>query len=154
MAEEKSEGSNGLPHAERVCPTPEAALQEKALPETKIYAILDAEGNCIKFAESMELAKAVIIQRRFDEALTSLYGPDAIERYKQAVVMPVDALKKVFGPDAIGRVESKANSIPFTIETMSIDDIARAAREIAKPPIPKIEIAAPKNRTADEERKS
>lgn len=98
--------------------------------EGKMYVVKNSDGECVKIASTLTQATEFIGQRRFREALEAVYGEGAYDKFQSAIVLPIDALKKVFGSDAMERVDEKGNTIVYTVETVSCDDLCRAAQKV------------------------
>ena len=97
-----------------------------------ICAIMDSTGACVKFAETRELAEQFVAQKRFEEALISLYGADAPAKFRAALVMPEDALRKVFGADSVAKINEKGNTIQCEIHTVPADDLSKMVSQLVK----------------------
>ena len=110
-------------------------LTEPIEPEKKqtapmVFAIIDSQGACVKLAESAALAEQYVQTQRFELSLKSLFGDDAITKFRAALVMPEDALKRCFGPTCIPDIEKKGNEIRYEIRPVPNDDIIAAVSKL------------------------
>jgi hypothetical protein len=95
-----------------------------------VCAIKDSTGNCVRLAENRATAEQFVMQQSFAEALASCFGPDAMTKFRAALVTPDDALKKVFGDTAIGKVNEAAAKIKYTIVDVPADDMKRIISQL------------------------